>query len=527
MSFPEAFFLWLADVLPVMKTLLTLVLILIPVCVNNGQTQNPAPIRSHVERFSTPEARAAKIEQDATAKLQTSPADTNVINERALARLRLNKFSEAYEDLKRAVELKPDSAEYKANLGYVMWKLGRPEEAIQTEREALKLDDKNYTANYQLGRFLLRTGNKQLLQEAASHLKKALEIDPRQYEVRFELIAAYREIGETASAIVQLDLLEDARPSDARVNYVSALLYIDRGDMNLAISGFREALRKDPNLYGAWQDLGLAYVRLNRWSEAVEAFAELSKRQQGSVEAAYLHGLALYNARKITEAEGEARRALRLNPGFADAHVLLGIILASKVASYYEALESLNQAVALAPSNFDAVFYLGRVQYLLRDYANSNKSLQLALQLNPKSVETRFFVGTVLEALGESDQALVHYQQIVELDQKSFYGQLGLGALLVKQGKLDEAVTALSNALLLNKDSFEANWNLGRAYTLLEKHAMALNYLEAAVTLQPDRTDARYQLALTLRRLGRNEEATREFALVEKLNKEFREGKKP
>ncbi len=509
-----------------MKTICILVTVLVSAAVHYSQTPTATPTApSHVQRFSTPEARAEKIEQDTTAKLQTSPSDSQLINERALARLRLQKFTDAYQDLRRAVELNPGNADYRANLGYVLWKLGRAQEAIQAERDALKLDEKNYTANYQLGRFLLRTGNKDALKEAADRLKKALEIDARQYEVRFELIAAYREIGDTASALAQLDILEDAKPSDARVNYVSALLYVDRGDMNLAITGFREAVRKDPNLYGAWQDLGLAYVKVNRWTEAVEAFAELAKRQQNSVEAAYLHGLALYNAKKTSEAEIEARRALRLDPAFADAHTLLGIILAAKSTSYSEALESLTQAVALAPENFDAVFYLGRVQYLLRDYANSYKNLQIALNRNPKSVETRFFLGTVLEALGDSEKALTAYQEIVLMDEKSFYGQLGLGVLSVKQGKLDEAVRALDNALALDKESFEANWALGRAFILQEKFAAALDLLQKAVSLQPNRTDARYQLAITLRRLGKIEEATREFALVEKLNKEFREGK--
>jgi tetratricopeptide (TPR) repeat protein len=509
-----------------MKALYLLITLLLSLSSNFGQT--PAPVaRSHVERFSTPEARAIHIELDTTEKLLKNPADAETLNERALARLRLQKFAEALVDLERAVSLTPTNADYKANLGYVLWKLGRAMEAIQAEREALKLNEKNYTANYQLGRFLLRIGNKDLLKEAADRLKKALEIDPRQYEVRFELIAAYREMGDTASAIAQLDILEDAKPSDARVNYVSALLYVDRGDLNSAIAAFKEALRKDPDLYAAWKDLGLAYVKLNRWSEAVEAFSELTKRQQSSVEAAYLLGVALYNSKRIGDAEVETRRALRLDAGFADAHILLGIILAADGKSYSESLESLTQAVALAPNNFDAVFYLGRVQYLLRDYANSFKYLQVAINLNPRNVEARFYLGTVLEALGESEKALAEYREMVRLDEKSFYGQLGLGALLVKQDKLTEAVEALQRALALDKESFEANWALGRAYVLQEKFADAVTVLQKAITLQPKRTDARYQFAIALRRLGRADEAKREFELVESLNREFREGKTP
>lgn len=483
--------------------------------------------RSHVERFSTPETRAEKIERDAAEKLESDPNNAELLNERALARLRLNKFREAFEDLQKAVRLDAKNADYRANLGYALWKLGRGAEAIEAEREALKINEKNYTANYQLGRFLLRTGDKNLLPEAAERLKKALEIDPRQYEVRFELIAAFRELGDTAAALGQLDILQDARPSDARVKYVAALLFIDRRDFDAAIENFRSAVGKDPNLYGAWQDLGLAYVRLNQWENAGKAFSELARRQQDSVEAAYLHALTLYNTKKIPEAEAETRRALRINPGFADAHTLLGIILASRggaESSNREALENLTQAVALAPNNFDARFYLGRVQYLMGNFGSSLENLRRAVQMKPENIEARFFLGTLLEKNGESEKALEQYQAIVERDEKSFYGQVGLGALFVKQGKLAEAVAALRRAVELEETSFEAHWALGRAFILEEKFAEAEAVLKKAVELQPARTDARYQYALALRRLGKTAEAQKEFELVEKLNKEFREG---
>lgn len=505
-----------------MKKFFIPVILFVSLAAVYGQTTNN---RSHVERFSTPEARAARTEKETTEKLKQNADDDETINERALARMRLGKYAEALADLQKAVSLNPKNADYRANFGYVLWKLGRGQEAIEAEREALKLDEKNYTANYQLGRFLLRAGDKSLLKEAAERLKKAIEIDPRQYEVRFELIAAFRELGDTASAIGQLDILEDAHPADARVKYVSALLFIDRSDADSAIKTFREALQKDENLYGAWQDLGLLLAKLNRWSEAVEAFGALAKRQPNSVEAAYFHALALYNAKKIAEAESEARRALRLNESSSDAHALLGIILASGGAASAEAVESLTQAVALSPNNFDAVFYLGRVQYALKNYAAALENLNKAAGLSPKNVEARFFLGTVLETVGESEKALAQYQEIARLDEKSFFGQVGLGALLVKQGKLDEAIAALKQAILLDKNSFEAHWALGRAFILQEKFIEAAEVLQKAVEMQPNRTDARYQFAIALRRLGRETEAKREFDLVEKINKEFREGR--
>ncbi|HEX7176341.1 MAG TPA: tetratricopeptide repeat protein [Pyrinomonadaceae bacterium] len=489
-----------------------------------GTLTPAAPPRSHVERFSTVEMRAERVEADANSKLTADPRDAAALNSRAVARLFLGRYREAHEDLRRAVSIKPDRAAYHANLGSALWKLGRADEAVAAERAAVRLDDKNFQARYQLGRFLLRLGGRERTTEAVEHLRRALEIDPRQHDVRLELITAYRALGDRASASNHLDFLWDARPSDPRVFYTSALLATDRDDLTAAIKDFREALRRDPAFHSAWQDLGVAYMKLKRWDEAIETFTELARLRPESVEAAYLHALSLFNAGRAREAEGEARRALRINAGAAEAHTLLGVVLASRGDASAEAVETLGQAAALSPNSFDAHFYLGRVLYSMRDYASAVKDLSAAVRLNPRHAEARFFLGTALEASGDSRAALEQYQELVKIDPQSVYGQLGTGALLVKQGKTEEAVAALARASASDPKNFEAHLALGRAHALAGRHAEAVASLERAAALAPHRPDARYQLGLSLRRLGRDEDAKREFAIVEKLNADFRAG---
>jgi tetratricopeptide (TPR) repeat protein len=492
-----------------------------------AQTPNTAVSRSHAERFSTPQARAERAEIEASEKLKAAPDDPENLNARAYARMGLGHYPEAVEDLRRAVALNPRKADYQANLGYALWKIGRRTEAVKAEREAVKLDDKNFTAHYQLGRFLLLGGDPTQLTEAAVHLRRALEIDPRRSEVRFDLLTVYRSLGDQPNAIAQLNLLQDARPADPRVMYADALLASDRGDLNAAINGFRETLRLDPNLYGAWQDLGLAFIKLKRWSDAVDTFAELAHKQSDSVDVAYFYALSLFNTGRLTEAEREARRALRLDAGASAAHTLLGIILASRGGANAEASDALAQATALDPSSFDAFFYLGRVEYTMKDYAASVQHLRSAVKINPAHAEGRFFLGTALEAAGDSDAALVEYQKLIEIDRESAMGQVGLGALLVKQGKIEEAISTLKRATSLDAKSFEGHWALGRALILGNRFADAAAALQVAVALAPDRSDAHYQLGLALKRLGRNEEAKQEFAIVERLNSEFRNRTSP
>jgi tetratricopeptide (TPR) repeat protein len=493
-----------------------------------AQSAAPTPKeKSHVERFSTPEVRAERSEADANARLAANPNDDQALNARAVARMRLGRYEEAQADLRRAISLKTANAEYQANLGYVLWKLGRADEAVAAERAALKLDPQNTTAHYQLGRFLLRLGDHKDLTEAISELRRALELDPRQYEVRFELIAAYRDLGDLAQAAAQLDVLQESRPTDPRVFYVTGLLDADRKDLNSAVRNFNEAIKRDPTLYGAWQDLGVAYVKAGHWDDAVKVFADLAQRQPNSVETAYFHALALYNAGSSTLAETEARRALRIDAGAVEAHTLLGIILAARGNANAEAADALSQAIALNPASFDAHFYLGRVLYVMKDYGGAVKALRVAARLNPGHPEARFFLGTALESAGDSEAAMAEYQALVTTDPNSAIGQLGLGALLIKQGKIEEAIDALRRAVALDAQEFEAHWALGRAFALREKYEEAVASFQKAITLAPNRADAHYQLGLALKRLGRTEEANREFAIVDRLNTEFRTGANP
>jgi Flp pilus assembly protein TadD len=57
---------------------------------------------------------------------------------------------------------------------------------------------------------------------------------------------------------------------------------------------------------------------------------------------------------------------------------------------------------------------------------------------------------------------------------------------------------------------------------LAERYSDAVEPLKTAVSVRPERADAHYQLGLALKRLGRNDEAALEFALVEKINRDFR-----
>ncbi|MBZ5545793.1 MAG: tetratricopeptide repeat protein, partial [Acidobacteriia bacterium] len=87
---------------------------------------------------------------------------------------------------------------------------------------------------------------------------------------------------------------------------------LQAGSYSEAEKGFREVLRLDPRSAAAYANLGVVYLRTNRFQDAVESFQEAT-RLAPNVAGLYLNlGLAYLNLGKYPEAIPPFRRALDL-----------------------------------------------------------------------------------------------------------------------------------------------------------------------------------------------------------------------
>jgi tetratricopeptide (TPR) repeat protein len=92
----------------------------------------------------------------------------------------------------------------------------------------------------------------------------------------------------------------------------------------------------------------------------------------------------------------------------------------------------------------------------------------------------------------------------------------------LRYGQVEEALVELTTALNLDPKNFETAMNIGKILAKQGKLDDSIRYLREASEEAPSSPEAHYQLALTLRRAGRNAEAAREFAEVNRLNQERR-----
>jgi Flp pilus assembly protein TadD len=165
--------------------------------------------------------------------------------------------------------------------------LGRREEAVETFRDALKLDAGNPDAHVGLGRALEGMGN---TEEARRHYLTALEIHPGMVQANYILgNLAIGQPGKLDEAVAHYEAAVRGDPAfaEAHANLGAALL--GQGRVEMAIEHERAATQLEPTLVPAWVHLGRALAAKGRKQEAAVAFKaalQLTRHDPQGVQAA-------------------------------------------------------------------------------------------------------------------------------------------------------------------------------------------------------------------------------------------------
>ena len=189
--------------------------------------------------------------------------------------------------------------------------------------------------------------------------------------------------------------------------------------------------------------------------------------------AAYLGmGNRQAEAGRLDHAMAQYRKALALDPAYAEAHNNLGVIL-HRQGRLEEAAAAFGQALILVPEDADAHLNQGNVRF----------------------------------AQGRLDQAAVHFRQAVALKPDQAEAHLNLGVVLLQQGRLEDAHASTRRALALAPDMVDGYRNLGAIAGRMNRLEEALACYRRALALKPDDAGVLMNLAVALVQMDRLDEA--------------------
>lgn len=131
---------------------------------------------------------------------------------------------------------------------------------------------------------------------------------------------------------------------------LAAKKFSQAGNHEKAAEELQKAVRISPYYADAYTNLGVQHIHLGRYREATGEFAHAL--EIGGPNPLLLTDLASaqYALRHFDDAIQSARWALRLEPGYPQAHLMLGLVLCTDTRTVQEGLEHLRKAAESIPS---------------------------------------------------------------------------------------------------------------------------------------------------------------------------------
>ncbi|NTU42343.1 MAG: tetratricopeptide repeat protein [Nitrospirales bacterium] len=168
-------------------------------------------------------------------------------------------FERAATEFRRAIGLAPSSSNTQATYGYLAQtylKLGKPDNAEATYKEAIKASPSSDAAHLALANFYF---DRKRYQEAETEYASAIRLNPSEQNI-YSLGQLYLTTSRLDEAEAQFDrvLVLDSRNYGAV--YSLGQIERQRGNYDKAISEFRQAIELKTDFAFAYSDLGMAYA---------------------------------------------------------------------------------------------------------------------------------------------------------------------------------------------------------------------------------------------------------------------------
>lgn len=286
----------------------------------------------------------------------------------------------------------------------------------------------------------------QEMEEAASMLEQAVEMNPRS-------VQAYNGLGFAQIALGELDQAVEAfreavrldpNFTKARKNFGKALR--DRGDLDEALEQFAEVLRINPRDHDARLEFANTFMAKHKFDEAVEQYVYIVSENPGHASAWTNLGTAHLNRAQARAAEAHGpideatleeaaeafRAAIRLNPESTNAHNSLGIIHAMR-EDYDAAIESFRQSLLLDPSSAPAHYNLANCLVEKRDTEGALRHFVAAIRIRPNDPNTHYELGMLLSKHGRFTEAIQAFRRTLQLRPDHIPAQKALEAVLARE----------------------------------------------------------------------------------------------
>jgi tetratricopeptide (TPR) repeat protein len=437
----------------------------------------------------------------------------------------------------------PNSFEGHLNLARLYVNISQYDKGLAEAQRTIQLNPAVPEAFLLAGR--ARLGQKQP-DDAINYFNQALNLRPDYPEALYYRGNAYfaKNKPNEASRDYAAALAKD-NSNFPEAHYRMGLIYAEQGDPVKAKTEFEKSLQLQPNYAPAYFQLGQLYSRNNTTlDQAINAYTDTIKYDEGNASAFYLRGLLYETKNRIAEAQADYQQALQIEPGLVNARIHLARLLfqtgklpdALKQAQYVTAQDRSNaeawdivgdiyqrsgdfphardaytEAIKLRANYIDALYGRGAAYYKLRDFGPGLADVNKALSLDSKYPGLLVLQGQYLTELGRYDEAAKAFENARALNDKDATLHSSMGLLYLRRNQPDLAFSEFNQAIQLDPNLVEPHFWLGSLYNGRGDRQHAISEYERTVQLQPDWALAWRYLGEQYLAIGKTDEAIQKF----------------
>lgn len=298
-----------------------------------------------------------------------------------LVYLKTRNLKEGATALERAIELKPDYKEAHYYLGNAYEELKEYPKAAAVYETFVSLNPESpWTGYLRLG--LIRMGLNEF-DKAIVAFQKAVEEKPEDIKINYNLAQAYQKAGQYEKAEEAYGTLAQLNPQDANTYYGTILrMYDEAGLQDKAIQAAKKLIEINPNSEINIYNLGIMYMKLDRFDEAIQTFRDVLAIRPDYAYAYYNIGFCYSKQKKQAESTQAFEKFVELDPENADGWFNIGVGY-MVLKKFSKALKPLEKAVELRP-NYNVALYNLAITYLnLKDNYSAREVYNKLTTIDP------------------------------------------------------------------------------------------------------------------------------------------------
>jgi tetratricopeptide (TPR) repeat protein len=287
------------------------------------------------------------------------------------------------------------------------------------------------------------------------------------------------------------------------------------GRFEEAIPEYKTALKQSPGLESARLNLGLVYYKMGRISEAATEFEKLHAKDSNNSQATLLLGDCYLRMGREKEVIRLLEPEEKKHPDDLAIAYMLGIALIRD--KRIEEGQVLVDRILRNGDSAEAHLMLGMARFEALEYPAAIADLNKAVELNPDLPDIYSYLGRAEMASGDMAAARTAFENELARNPNDFESNLRLAVLLKEDGDYDRAHQLLKRALLVRPDDPAALYQVGSTDLAAGDLEGARAILEQVIKQAPQFLEAHVSLAQVYYRLKRKTDGDREREIVQKL----------